>query len=68
MIYGREEGLHAVMFPVQTVGVFAETEPGRRDPIPGKRAVVNTDSRRVLSVVSDQYRLLSNRTALAGRG
>ena len=64
MIYGREEGLHAVMFPVQTVGVFAETEPGRRDPIPGKRAVVNTDSRRVLSVVSDQYRLLSNRTAL----
>lgn len=64
MIYGRDEGLHAVMFRVQTVGVFAETEPGRLDPIPGKRAVVNTDSRRVLSVVSDQYRLLPNDTAL----
>ena len=31
MIYGRdaiEDGMHAVMFPVPEVDVFAETEPG----------------------------------------
>ncbi len=66
MIYAGdalEEGMHAVMFPVAKVDVFAETEPGRRERIPGKKAIVNTDSGRVLSVVSDRYRLLENRTA-----
>lgn len=67
MIYGSdaiEEGMRAVMFPVAEVDVFAETEPGRRERIPGKKAIVNTESRRVLSVVSDRYRLLDNETAL----
>ena len=31
MIYTADEGLAAIMFPVQEVDVFAETEPGRRD-------------------------------------
>ena len=66
MIYTREdieEGYHAVMFPVRAVNVFAETEPGRRDRIPDKKAVINTDSRRVFSVVSDRYSVLPNRVA-----
>ena len=40
MIYAREdidEGLHAVMFPVRKVDVYAETETGRQDRIPGKK-------------------------------
>ena len=64
MIYNAEEGLAAIMFPVEKVDVFAETEPGRRDRIAGKRAIINTDTRAVLSVVSRQYGLLENRRAL----
>ena len=67
MIYADDtvgEGLDAVMFPVAEVDVFAETEPGRRQRIAGKKAIVNADSSRVLSVVGDRYRLLDNRTAL----
>lgn len=65
MIYNAEQGLAAIMFPVEEVDVFAETEPGRRDRIAGKKAIVNTDTRAVLSVVSRQYGLLENRKALA---
>lgn len=64
MIYNAEEGLAAIMFPVEEVDVFAETEPGRRDRIAGKKAIVNTDTRAVLSVVGHQYGLLENRRAL----
>ena len=67
MIYDSntvDDGLHAVMFPVREVAVFAETEPGRKECIPGKKALINDDTRRVLSVVSDQYQVLHNRTAL----
>ena len=64
MIYSAEEGLAAIMFPVEEVDVFAETEPGRRDRIAGKKAIINTDTRAVLSVVGRQYGLLENRRAL----
>ena len=67
MIYAGkalEEGMHAVMFPVAKVDLFAETEPGRHERIPGKKAIINTDSRQVLGVVTDQYQLLENRIAL----
>ena len=64
MIYNAEEGLAVIMFPVDEVDVFAETEPGRRDRIAGKKAIVNTDTRAVLSVVGRQYGLLENRRAL----
>lgn len=64
MIYNAEEGLAAIMFPVEEVDVFAETEPGRRDRIAGKKAIINMDTRAVLSVVGRQYGLLENRRAL----
>ena len=64
MIYNAEKGLAAIMFPVEEVDVFAETEPGRRDRIAGKKAIVNTDTRAVLSVVGRQYGLLENPKAL----
>ena len=64
MIYTAEEGLAAIMFPVDKVNVFAETEPGRRDRIAGKKAIVNIDTRAVLSVVGRHYGLLENRRAL----
>ena len=64
MIYTADEGLAAIMFPVQEVDVFAETEPGRRDRIAGKKAIINTDTRAVLSVVGRQYGLLENHRAL----
>ena len=50
MIYNAEEGLAAIMFPVEKVDVFAETEPGRHDRIAGKKAIINMDTRAVLSV------------------
>ncbi len=64
MIYSAEEGLAAIMFPVEEVDVFAETEPGRRDRIAAKKAIINMDTRAVLSVVGRQYGLLENRRAL----
>ncbi len=64
MIYSADEGLAAIMFPVEEVDVFAETEPGRHDRIAGKKAIINTDTRAVLSVVGRQYGLLENRKAL----
>lgn len=64
MIYNAEEGLAAIMFPVEEVDVLAETEPGRRDRIAGKKAIINMDTRAVLSVVGRQYGLLENRRAL----
>ena len=49
MIYDNvEDGLHSVMFPVREVNVYAETEPGKRDRIPGKKALINDDTCRVL--------------------
>ena len=67
MIYDGDavgRGLSAIMFPVESVPVFAETEPGRRERIPGKKALVNSDSRRVFSVVSERYQVLHNAAAL----
>ena len=59
-----EQGLQAVLFPVQEVDVYAETEPGRPEKIPHKKALINTHTRRVLSVVSNAYRLVLNQDAL----
>lgn len=67
MIYDNdnvENGLHSVMFPVCEVDVYAETEPGKRHRIPGKKALINADTCRVLSVVSARYQVLHNSTAL----
>ncbi len=65
MIYDDgEHGLQAVLFPVDEVDVYAETEPGLREKIPRKKALVNGDTRRVLSVVSRAYNVVLNRDAL----
>ena len=64
MIYNAGDGLAAIMFPVDEVDVFAETEPGRRDRIASKKAIINMDTRAVLSIVGRQYGLLENRRAL----
>ena len=65
MIYENgERGLQAVLFPVDEVDVYAETEPGLREKIPRKKALVNADTRRVLAVVSRTYNVVLNRDAL----
>ena len=64
MIYNGEDGLHAIMFSVSEVPVFAESEEGRYDRIPGKKALINRDTQRVLSIVSDRYHFLHNELAL----
>jgi len=60
----RERGLHAVLFPVDEVDVYAETKPGLKEKIPRKKALVNADTRRVLSVVGSTYKVMLNRDAL----
>lgn len=65
MIYENgERGLQAVLFPLDEVDVYAETEPGLTERIPGKKGLVNVDTRRVLAVVSRTYNVVLNRDAL----
>lgn len=63
----RLTDLNDIMFPVEEHPVFVamSTDSGERTlPVHGKKALVNTKSGRVLSVVSRDYRLVSNRMAL----
>ena len=56
-----------LMFPVRTVGVFAELCEGveqSRRRIPGKKAIVDCTNDRVISVVSDNYQVVTNREAV----
>ena len=56
-----------LMFPVRTVNVFAELRDGvqaSRQRIPGKKAIVNCTNDKVISVVSDEYQVVTNRDAL----
>ena len=56
-----------LMFPVRTVGVFAELCEGvqaSRRRIPGKKAIVNCTNDQVISVVGDDYQVVTNRDAL----
>lgn len=56
-----------LLFPVRTVGVFAELCEGveaSRQRIPGKKAIVNCTNGRVISVVSDKYQVVTNRDAV----
>ena len=58
---------HELMFPVRTVGVYAELREGvnaSRQRIPGKKAIVNCTNDQVLSVVSNGYQVVTNRDAL----
>lgn len=59
--------LDDVLFPVEECAVFAifaKDSMNRRISVPDKKALVNANTRRVLSVVSRGYRLVTNREAL----
>ena len=63
----RVTDYHDLMFPVRTVRVFAELCEGvesSRRRIPGKKAIVDCTSDRVISVVNDEYQIVTNRQAL----
>ena len=68
-----------LLFPVRAVPVYADLRGGaneglQRDPykrsdedllrIPGQRAIVNCETERVISVVSENYQVVTNREAL----
>lgn len=56
-----------LFFPVRAVPVFAEIRRGsnlQMEPIPGQRAIVNCATDQVISVVSENYRVVTNREAL----
>ena len=59
--------LDDVLFPVETRPVFAADNgdaSGKLLPVPDRKAIVDTQQRRVLGIVSREYRLVSNREAL----
>ena len=63
----RLTNLDDIMFPVEEHPVFVNmsTKSGeRRLPVPDKKALVNSESGRVLGVVSRGYRMVSNGKAL----
>lgn len=56
-----------LLFPVRTVPVFAELrqdDPSSLRPVPGQKAIVDCTNDRVISVVSSEYQLVTNREAL----
>ena len=53
MIYDDfEEGLYSIMSPAREANVYVETDTGRHNRIPNKKALINNDTHKVLSVVS----------------
>ena len=67
MIYDEDkEGLDSIMFPIREAKVYVETGTGtgRYKLIPNKKAIINSNTNRVLSVVSENYQVLHNYTAL----
>jgi hypothetical protein len=59
--------LDDVLFPVEVRPVFAGANGdagGKLLSVPDKKAIVDTQRRRVLGIVSRDYRLVSNREAL----
>ena len=66
MIYNdiEERDLEMVLFPVREANVYVESETGKYERIPRKKALINDYTCKILSVVSDRYQVLENRTAL----
>jgi hypothetical protein len=65
----RLNKLEDVLFPVEEHPVFVSvkgTTGEQRLPVPFKKAIVNRNNRRVLGIVSRDYRLVSNEEALFG--
>jgi hypothetical protein len=63
----RDTNIEAALFPIELRNIFFE-EPrvtgSLKVRIPGYKAVVDTKSKKTFSVVSDSYRLVTNREAL----
>jgi hypothetical protein len=63
----RDTNIETALFPVELRNIFFE-EPRVtgtiKVPIPGYRAIVDAKSKKTFSVVSDGYRLVTNREAL----
>ena len=65
MIYDNvESGLAELLFTVREEPVYVIAETGSNQLIPHKKALINDNTSEVLSVVSDRYEVLENRTAL----
>lgn len=66
MIYNdiEERDLQRVFFPVREANVYVESVTGEHERIPRKKALINDYTCKILSVVSDRYQVLENRTAL----
>lgn len=60
----RLSKLNQVLFPVDMAPVYIKLPNGDFQPVPGKRAVLNTATGRAVSVVGDQYHLVTNSQAL----
>ena len=60
----RLSELNQVLFPVEMAPVYIELPSGTFQRVPGKRAVVNTQTGNAVSVVGDQYQLVTNSQAL----
>ena len=59
-----EEGMNSIMFPVRQASVYVESDTARYKSIPNKKALINDDTNKVLSIVSGSYQVLHNHTAL----
>lgn len=63
----QEDNIHKVLedlyFPVLEKPVYVESRPGAMKEVPGRKALVNEKSGRVLSVVSDKYEVVHNKRA-----
>ena len=62
------ENHRELLFPVRRVAVYAELQEGvasSRRRIPRQRAIVDCTNERVISLVSSDYRVVTNREALA---
>ncbi len=63
----RINDFQQLLFPVREVPVYAalnQSDEAARIRIPGRKAIVDCSTDRILSVVSENYQLVSNRDAL----
>lgn len=59
--------INDILFPVDEYPVFTQIQAGSKNKkisVPGKKAIVNKNTNRVLGVVSKGYKLVSNKDAL----
>ena len=65
--YARLNNLDEVLFPVEEHPIYVSVAGNgaeRRVAVPGKKAIINSDTQRVLGIVGRSYRLVANDEAL----